>query len=71
MNIFNERIRELRIEHGMTQDQLSKLIFVERGTISKYEVKGHFPDIDILIRIADVFDVTLDYLVGRTDCQTK
>ena len=67
MNIFNKRIRELRIEKNLSQSNLAKLIGVTQSTIAKWETKIRQPDIDTLIEIAKYFNCTIDYLVGLED----
>ena len=64
---FGELLAELRQDRHLTQDQLAKIIFVTAGTISNYENNIHFPDVEKLICLADFFDATTDYLLGRTD----
>ena len=62
---FSERLKELRISKGLTMEQLGKEIESTRGTIGNFENKK--PSLDMLIKIADYFGVSIDYLVGRTD----
>ena len=64
---FGELLAELRQDRHLTQDQLAKIIFVTAGTISNYENNIHFPDVEKLVCLADYFDATTDYLLGRTD----
>ncbi|HJF94149.1 helix-turn-helix transcriptional regulator [Lachnospiraceae bacterium DSM 108991] len=59
------RIRLLRLEKNMTQRQLAAKIGVDRTSLSSYEHSKRTPDIFILCRMADVFEVSLDDLVGR------
>ena len=66
MASFGELVRELREDKKMTQKDLAKKICVTIGTISNYENDQHFPDVEKLVMIADCFDVTIDYLLGRT-----
>lgn len=61
------RLKELREERGLSQMAAGTALGVSRSTIDGYETKGRQPDIGMLINIADYFDVSLDYLVGRTD----
>ena len=67
MASFSERIKELRRKHGMTQDALGKIIGVTRDSIYTYEKGINYPEVRNLIILADHFDVSIDYLVGRTD----
>lgn len=66
MKIGN-RIITLRRNNGVTQTELGKAIGVGKTTISNYETGYSTPDAETLIRIADYFDVSLDYLFGRTN----
>ena len=63
---FGEKLVGLRQKHKLTQLELASAIFVSVSTISNYEKGIHFPDLDKLMAIADFFDVTTDYLLGRT-----
>lgn len=64
---FSERIRELRLEHGMSQDAVGKIIGVKRYSVYSYEKGLNYPEARGLIALADYFGVSIDYLVGRTD----
>lgn len=65
MNVFGERLRELRLENEIGQVELAKRINVSKGIISFWENGLREPTMSNLISLADVFGVTLDYLVGR------
>ena len=67
MEIFAERIRELRIEHGLTQEEVGKIIGVKRYAVYSYEKGRSCPEMKGLVALADYFDVSMDYLAGRTD----
>lgn len=69
MASFSERLRTLRAQRGLTQDGLAAAIGVSRSTIAGYEApsKERQPDFDVVRRLADFFDVAVDYLLGRTD----
>lgn len=62
-----ERLKELRQERGWTQDQLAKKINVGRTTITMYEGKNRQLDPKQICVLCDLFDVSADYLLGRTD----
>lgn len=64
---FPERLKELRTSKGLTMEQLGKEVQSTRGTISNFENGNKKPSLDMLIRLANYFDVSIDYLVGRTD----
>ncbi|WP_018249756.1 helix-turn-helix domain-containing protein [Orenia marismortui] len=65
--MFKKRIRQLRKENKLTQQQLADKIGVGRATIAGYETKGKEPGYDTLTKLAEIFDVSVDYLLGRTD----
>lgn len=62
---FGELLSELRQSRGMTQKELAKVLYVSDGTISNYENGVHYPDVEKLMDIANFFNVTTDYLLGR------
>lgn len=66
-NILSKRLRECRREKGLSQFQVSVYCDITEKTYQNYELMTREPKLEILIRIADLFDVSLDYLVGRTD----
>lgn len=67
MICFNERLKELRIERNMTQQELGKLVNMSKMAISHWE-KGHSePSIAQLIVLSNYFNVTVDYLIGKSD----
>ena len=61
---FGERLRELRKGKGLTQQQLADRLSVAKSIVSYYESGDRFPSYDVLIRIAGLFHVTTDYLLG-------
>lgn len=64
---FSIRLRELRKEHNLTQKEVAKVINVTIATISKYELGIIEPDHKATEILADYFDVSIDYLLGRTN----
>ena len=60
-------LRKLRTEAGISQQQLANILLVSQQSINKYENHNVEPDINTLIKMADYFNVSIDYLVGRTD----
>lgn len=61
---FNERLKFLREEHGLTQLQMSLDVNLSNVTLSQYEAGTRKPDIDTLQILADYFNVTTDYILG-------
>lgn len=62
---FGERLKELRIEKGLTQQQLADILKVGRPTIAGYETKGKQPDFDKIAMMCKYFNVSSDDLLGR------
>lgn len=60
--MFNENLRKLRKDRGYTQAELAKKLDLEASSISKYETTGVVPPYDVLIKIAKLFNVSLDEL---------
>ena len=56
MKIFGERLRTLRLAHGMTQQALADMLCSERSTIVGWELRGKEPDFQFVVDIADIFD---------------
>jgi methanogenic corrinoid protein MtbC1 len=67
MNHFSTRLRELRTAADLRQKDLARALGLAQTTIAKYEQGTRFPDETNLRRIADHFNVSLDYLMGRMD----
>jgi len=65
--IFSDRIIELRKEAGLSQTALAKIIGADRYTIDNIERGQNLRNHDYTILLADYFDVSLDYLYGRTN----
>ncbi|MCT4564039.1 MAG: helix-turn-helix domain-containing protein [Maledivibacter sp.] len=65
--VFGNRLRELRKDKLLNQPELSGVINVSPSNISYYEQGKSFPSVETLYIIADFFDVSIDYLLGRTD----
>lgn len=69
-NITNERIKELREEKGMTQEELRKKLFISREALANFETRREIPR-DKLKEFANYFDTTVDYLLGKTNVKSK
>lgn len=67
MSKFPQRLKELRHEKQLTQDELAVVLNFTRAAISGYEVGRNEPSFSDLNKLADYFDVTVDYLTGRVD----
>lgn len=69
MEKFSARVKELREAHGLSQEAVGKILGVKRYSVYGYEKGKNYPDVPHLIALADYFDVSVDYLLGRTDVQ--
>ena len=67
MSVFSERLVQLRKERGLSQATAAKEIKAAPRAYQNYEYGTAEPRLSTLIRIADFYGVTLDYLAGRTD----
>lgn len=61
------RLRELRVNKHLRQEQVAKIIGVTKSTISAYENDLRQPSFEILLKLANLYCVSTDYLLGRTD----
>ena len=68
---FSSRIKLLRTERGITQEQLASMLKVSRSTIGMYESGKREPDFETSEAIADIFNVDMDFLMGRSDVERK
>ncbi|MUV38137.1 Repressor LexA [Lentibacillus sp. JNUCC-1] len=68
--MLSKRLIYLRKQKNLTQEQISKIIGVSRPAYTAYEKKTRTPDYDILQSLADYYEVSIDYLLGRTDNPT-
>lgn len=64
---LGEKLKALRTENHLRQDQVARLVNVEKSSISMYETGMRQPSYTTLVRLADVFNVSTDYLLGRTN----
>lgn len=67
MTSFGQRFKKLRQEKNLTQEKLAEKFFLNKSSISRYEQNKQLPEIDLLEKIADFFDVSVDYLLGRVE----
>lgn len=64
---FSTRLKLLRKEKGFTQSDVARMVFIDKTAVSKWELGLNFPNQNIQTRLADLFGVSVDYLLGRTD----
>lgn len=66
---FSERLKELRQERGLKQREMAEICGLKLRGYQCYEYATSCPDFEGLIFLADYFNVSTDYLLGRTDCR--
>ena len=67
MKVISERLKTLREQLGISQSKLAKEIGIAQASVNRYETDKVTPTVETLIWYADRFDVSLDYIFGRTD----
>jgi transcriptional regulator with XRE-family HTH domain len=60
---FSEKLKTYRTEHGLTQEDVAASLHVSRQTVSKWENGVNEPDIDTILKLSDIYSVTLDALL--------
>lgn len=66
--IFSEKLQLIRKNKGLTQEELAEKLSVSRQAVAKWEAGQVYPEIDNLIQISNLFNVTVDYLVRDQEC---
>lgn len=67
MMLLNENIKKLRLARGLNQVEFAKILGVSKQCVSNWENDNVMPSIEMLIKIADYFNVTTDYVLGRNE----
>ncbi|MDN6029996.1 MAG: helix-turn-helix domain-containing protein [Lactococcus plantarum] len=67
---FQEKIKTLRLQGKMTQEAMAKSLLVSRKTVSSWENGRNYPDIKTLVKISDVFSISLDTLLREDQVMT-
>ena len=61
---FGDRLKGLRSKNGMTQTRLAQLLNITKSVVSYYERQERMPSPDVLVKLASIFHVSVDYLMG-------
>jgi transcriptional regulator with XRE-family HTH domain len=64
---LGKRLRELRLEKGLNQIDVANILGIERSTYGKYETGDSSPDYEKLLKLADFYNVSTDYILGKTN----
>ncbi|MDL2248744.1 helix-turn-helix domain-containing protein [Tyzzerella sp. OttesenSCG-928-J15] len=70
MSIFSQRLKELRKARNVKQTDVAEYLGVQPRTIRFYESGTNEPSFELVVKLADFYDVSTDYLLGRTDDET-
>lgn len=65
--LLSDRLRELRTQIDVTQTEIAELLNIDRSTYGNYETGDSCPDFDKLIKLSAYFNVSTDYLLGKTN----
>ena len=65
MKVFSERLKELRLKKGLTQTELGEKVGVKQNTFTNWENGKREPSFENLIKLADLLEVSIDWLFGR------
>lgn len=69
--IFSRRLKELRLERGLTIEEFANKVGISKSSVGYYESQNRVPDIIVAGEMADVLDVSADYLIGRSNARTQ
>lgn len=67
---FGNKLKELRIQAGLTQNQLAQRMGITKSVVSYYELHERFPSPEVLVKLSSIFHVSTDYLLGIENKQT-
>lgn len=71
MGNFKDMLKYLRMRNNLSQSELADKLGVSKSTVSMYEVGKREPDFETLEAIADFFNVDMNFLLGKTGCETS
>jgi len=71
MPTFGERLKDLRVKKGLTQKQMAEFLNITSNAYQNYEYDKREMNIKSLTALADYFDTSIDYLIGRSDNEIK
>lgn len=71
LKVIGQRIADLRKQNHMSQNELAEALFVTRQAVSKWEIGKGMPNIEILLALTNLFNVSIDYLLDHTDLSSN
>lgn len=69
--MYSIRLRELRLRHGYTMEEVGKRIGIKKSSYASYEANYRQPPLDKLINLSNLYGVSVDYILGLTDEENK
>ncbi len=67
MEVFAKRLKELRKENSLSQNNVAKTLGITQQSYARYEADTSEPSFEMLVQISKLFDVSCDYLLGKTE----
>ena len=67
---FGKKLKQLRLQSGYTQQQLATKLGITKSVVSYYELQERYPSPEVLVRLAHIFNVSTDYLLGLETTET-
>lgn len=67
MEVFAKRLKELRKEYSFSQNQIAKKLGITQQSYARYEADTSEPSFDMLVEISNLFEVSCDYLLGKSE----
>lgn len=64
---FNEKIKKIRLDNNLTQEEMANKLYVSRSSIAKWEQDRGLPSVDLLYKISETFDIKIDDLLNEED----
>ena len=64
---FPKRLKELRLQYGYTQQQIAELLHIKQQSYIRYEYGTGEPNLQTLVLLSDIYNVSVDYLLGKED----
>ena len=68
---FSDRVKQLRLKAGMTQHELADMLNLSRSAVAGYESEEKQASVKIIKELSNIFNVSIDYLLGETDIKNK
>jgi len=69
--MHSQRLRELRLEHGYTMEEVGRKLGIKKSSYASYESKYRRPPLERLRQLAQLYDVSVDYILGLTDVRKE